>query len=191
MKHTITSNENRVIADIAIKAGFEDYVVYGERIEESLQKYPPEKNAEYRNMLKATFMSFIGAMTMIVDSKRVKGVGYTLAYNLYEYYLDDADISTDYNVIFDAKSRLSELYLRLGWATRKYVFSTYDEEKCLYKSEVIGYPKGNKVPNEKNKMVLGRGEAKRKTEAEKIAARVTLKKLDRTFHISEVPIDPS
>lgn len=188
LKHTITSKEKRVLADASLREGFADFVVYGEKIEESIEKYGIERNNEYRDMLKAVFMAFVGAMVRVIDSKRRRGVGYAVVYNFYEYCLDMVDIPSDYDDIFDTKSRLQELYLRMGWMKGRYE-TNFDEKIEKYRSQVFGFPRGNKKPIEENKELLGEGVDTTKTKAEKIAAGEALKKLDRLYRISEVPPD--
>lgn len=62
------------------------------------------------NVLGDCFESFLGATETILNNIYSLGVGYAIVYSILENIYNEEDISLDYNFLFDAKTRLKELF---------------------------------------------------------------------------------
>lgn len=60
--------------------------------------------------LEDVFEAFFGATELIIDSRIQMGAGYLICYNIVKHLLDSRDISLKYEHLFDAKTRLKEIF---------------------------------------------------------------------------------
>lgn len=63
-----------------------------------------------RKILEDVFEAFIGAVHLIIDNELGLGLGYFVCYRLLERWFDQLDISTSREDLFDAKTRLKEIF---------------------------------------------------------------------------------
>ena len=64
-----------------------------------------------KSLLEDVFEAFLGTIEWIVDKHtNIIGSGFVLIYKILESLFDDIDISLDYNKLYDAKTRLKELF---------------------------------------------------------------------------------
>ena len=61
-------------------------------------------------LLEDSLESFLGCTEQIIDNKYRPGVGYAIVYDILTDIFDKISISLDYNDLYDAKTRLKELF---------------------------------------------------------------------------------
>lgn len=88
------------LSKIADSLGFWDYI----------SSYESHRATCKKDLLEDVFEAFIGATASIVDSKFEPGDGYKFVYMLLSAIFDKIHISLKYNDLFDAKTRLKELF---------------------------------------------------------------------------------
>lgn len=186
MKHTLISKKQGVgnLANISISDGYSDFILYGGKIKESLEKYPDkDKNPLYLKMLGDVVKAFTGALVRIFDKVKGRGVGVVVAYNYIVYHLNQISISVDYADIFNYKSRLKELYDSYGWVFDKSISVVFDQESGEHVATIVGYPKGNRSRDPRNEVKLSTSSGRTKKDAEQQASKLALEKLDNTYKI--------
>jgi len=124
-------------------------------------------------LLEDVFEAFLGATESILDATHRPGFGYSVCYKLLAGIYDKIPISLRYEDLYDAKTRLKELFdsqhLQLG--------------KLNYRSSKEGEDCGGKVTTivfrefEGKTQKLGQGSASTKKDAEQQAAEAALRKL--------------
>jgi dsRNA-specific ribonuclease len=68
------------------------------------------KQNEKKAVLEDVFESFFGATELLIDQKIRQGAGYAICNNIIVKLFDDIEISLAYNDLFDAVTRLKELF---------------------------------------------------------------------------------
>lgn len=186
MKHSLISKKqgDNNLANISISDGYSDFILYGDKIKESLEKYPDkDKNPLYLKMLGDVVKAFTGALVRIFDKVKGRGVGTVVAFNYIVYHLDQIPISVDYADIFNYKSRLKELYDSYGWVFDKSISVVYDQNSSQHIATIVGYPKGNRTRDSRNEVKLSTASGRTKKEAEQASSKLALEKLDNTYKI--------
>jgi len=69
-----------------------------------------ERNHKKKDLLEDCVESFIGATEYLLDTKIRVGVGYAIINDILTSIFDDIDISLKYEDLYDAKTRLKELF---------------------------------------------------------------------------------
>jgi dsRNA-specific ribonuclease len=88
------------LSDIARKLGFMEHIVY-------------DKNKENEtNLLEDVFEAFFGFTVHLLDENYMYGIGHGIVYDILASIFDDIDVSLEYNDLYDAKTRLKELFDR-------------------------------------------------------------------------------
>lgn len=185
IKHKIISRGTltRIAKEIDIERYFG-----GESVEVMLEKNPDkEKNREYMNALEGAFKALIGAIVEVVDREKMTGVGFAVAYRFLNHYLSRIHVSLDYKDVFDAKTRLKELFDKYQWNLDRNINFNFDSESRLFTAEVFGYPKGNRRLFPENKFKLGTGTGRTKQQAIQSASTKAITTLSRKFKIKEFP----
>lgn len=115
IKHNLISK--KILAEIAVKHGFFENIAYSGELCDRIERYEdPTDCREYLDMNEDTVEALCGAITRIFNKHtKVKGVGYNACYNLISSMLDEIDIPITYKEVFDAKSRMKELFDAKGW----------------------------------------------------------------------------
>ena len=67
-------------------------------------------NGKRMNVLEDVFESFIGVTEFIIDSRIYHGLGYICCYNILKNIFDKIHIDISYESLFDAKTRIKELF---------------------------------------------------------------------------------
>lgn len=113
--------QKSALSKFAEKMGFWKYIIYGDVMEQILEKCKIKgDDTAYKTLLEDSFEAFVGSIVLIFDSYTVVGVGDAFAYYMYRSIADNLDIRADYR-IFDAVSRLKELVydrydmIQKGW----------------------------------------------------------------------------
>lgn len=68
------------------------------------------RQRKMKPLLEDVFEAFLGATERIIDRRRCVGVGYAVVYAILKSIFDDMNISLRYEDLYDAKTRLKELF---------------------------------------------------------------------------------
>lgn len=98
LKINMVSKEN--FSKLAEKLGFWEYI-------SATEQY---RYSEMKPILEDVFEAFFGATEQILDTHIKYGVGYAICYQILETLFNEIDISLNYNDLYDAKTRLKELF---------------------------------------------------------------------------------
>lgn len=74
----------------------------------SISQY--ERETKMNKILEDVFEAFFGLTEFLIDQDIAFGLGYQMCYNMIKSFMDTDDISLKYEVIFDAKTRLKEIF---------------------------------------------------------------------------------
>lgn len=184
IKHSVVSKQ--IFLKLAIKLKFGKYIKYGKFVKEHIEKHGTTliDNKIYIQLLKGTFKALLGSIVHIIDKKREIGVGYTVASRIISYFLEGENISSEYKDIYDAKTRLKELYDTLGWNFKRDFVENRTESG--FTIMVYGYPSGNRKRYIQNKVLLATVSGSDKKVASQQAAQNALDKLEKYYGIREV-----
>ena len=69
-----------------------------------------ERSRKKKDLLEDCFEAFIGCTELILDTTFLPGVGYHIVYNMLKSIFDDIPMHLSYNKLYDAKTRLKELF---------------------------------------------------------------------------------
>lgn len=190
IKHNLMSKKQ--LAVLAEECGFFEHILYGDEIIESLAQNPDlHNNNDYLSMLEDVLEAFIGCLVSCLNSMELQGVGYAVASKFFQTLLSGVEIEIDFEKVFDAKSRLKEIYDKMGWQFGKNVF--YSEElknKTGYVTYVYAYVNGDKRAFDTNKVFLTYVQGKTKTESEMAAAQRAIEILERSYKIYQIKSNP-
>ncbi len=187
LKHNVTHND--WLGLCVEGTGIFQYVLYSGELEETMDRYEELHNSkDYTGLLKDAFSSLIGTMVTIIDNKTIDGAGYLTAYNIVSHYLNKISMTLDFESVFDAKTRLKEIYDKLGWEFHKEIKTENKDDKTWY-TVIYGYPYGSQRKGSSRREIIGEGEGTTKKDATDIASMRGLEAL-RRVGISEVRTDP-
>ena len=151
------------------------------------------KETKMRKTLEDVFEAFFGATELLIDQKIKQGSGYLICYNLIESLYNELDISLKYEDLYDAKTRLKELFD---------YFSKVGTErpigKLIYENERVQVDEQHRIqkvwisreiqgPRGRQKQLMGEGNAALLPDAQQKAADVAIKFLNRQGYIKPVP----
>lgn len=150
-----------------------------------------ERGHRKKDLLEDCFESFIGVTEYILDQRIRHGVGYAITYDILSSVFDQIDISLKYEDLYDAKTRLKELFdLHSDLGT--WVFKDVRGEK-LANSTVYLVPKTSCktfLPNKTTRpewVLIGQGSAAKQKDAQQHAAQKALNMLNQKGYIKHVP----
>lgn len=197
LKHNIVSKKE--LALVAESAGFFKFIKISDEVYQLFKDMTPEQRHKdyktYMSLLEDCFEAFIGATQEIIGG----GVGVEIASNIIKSFLDEVEMSLDYDKVFDAKTRYKELCDRRGWKfltciktveNKEPIPDTEDKFKRWYTVTIIGYPYGDQKKDEKNECELVKINRKLKVDAEHDACEIALRRLRKEFGIYDLPPDP-
>ena len=187
LKHNLGSKT--VLANLAVKADFLKHILYGRGMEDIIRSANYFENVDYLSMMEDTFEAFVGAVVAVVDSKNRRGVGYTVAYIIIKSFYDSLEISLKWENVFDAKSRIKELYDQLKWAFEQNI-STRLMKDSSHVATIWGYPLGDRSREPKNKIVIDKGSGPTAQLAQEKASVRALQILWRKYGIAETIPSP-
>lgn len=205
IKHNLIST--KILGKFAEKDGWLPHILYGDEIAEIIAGKDKEYSDDYNGMLEDVFEGFTGALVSVIDKEKRRGVGYAVAYNIVESYLDTLEISLQFEDQWDSKSRLKEIFDQYKWELDKNIHSvrldlvgsgknkTIDPtitERLrgnVWETTIYGFPKGNKMISDENKMVIAKVTDKTKKLSQQSASEKGIKKLEK-FNIISIPPDP-
>lgn len=154
---------------ISQRLGFEEHVIASDEI----------RATNMSKVLEDVLESFFGTTELLVDMKLGHGFGNCVCSDILGSVLDTIDISLEYESLYDAKTRLKELFdsLRSDLTDLKYVSQRIDSQHHV---QVTCKVKGVYS-------VVGRGIAYIKADAEQQGAEQGLKYLKSIGYFKEVP----
>lgn len=114
LKHTLVSG--KVLARMAIANGFEEFLVISADFQVYIESFPNKWDCEaYGAAYEDTVEATCGVIMSVLNKYTAQGVGDAACYNFISSLLDEYDISLKYEDLFDAKSRLKEIFDAQGW----------------------------------------------------------------------------
>lgn len=137
-----------------------------------------ERGKSMKPLLEDTMESFIGVTEYFLDCKIRMGVGYAIVYDILASVFDEMHISLEYTDLYDAKTRLKELfdfYKNIG--TLKYQET---KEDMITTSTVYCIEGGNWIP-------IGHGTAALKADAQQAAASQGLNTMNSKGFVKPIP----
>jgi dsRNA-specific ribonuclease len=166
----INYGSKQSFANIAETLGFWSFITASEE----------ERNRNKKPLLEDTLEAFFGAVEYIIDNNTLHGVGYAVVYSILSVIFDEIDISLKYENLYDAKTRLKELFDFYGEkiGTMKYVDSKNEEK--ITKSTVFQIFRNTEI-------VMGEGYASLKADAQQKAANYALQYLKKKGFEKPIP----
>lgn len=120
-----------------------------------------ERGKNMKPLLEDTMEAFIGATEWFIDSKIRMNVGYGIVYDILASIFDEKNISLQYIDLYDAKTRLKELFdFHKNLGELKYEEKKTDKITISTVSRIVG----------KNSIIIGQGSASLKADAQQVAA---------------------
>lgn len=196
IKHNLVSKKQ--LAVFCRREGLEDHILCSDEIRALKSKLPKDirdyrsakgKNKDYVSVLEDVMEAYMGCLvTIITNSGNQHGTAVQVCHNILESFFDAEKISIKYEDVFDAVSRLKELYesKRRGfrWPNdQAYVVTKIKDES--FKAQVYGWPLDDRKPEEKNKTLLAEEFGTDGEEAKQKAATKALLVLDSVYNIPE------
>lgn len=140
-----------------------------------------------KSLLEDVFEAFLGTVESILDMRLTIGVGYAVVYSILKSLFDEMPISLEYENLFDAKTRLKELF-----DTNKQLGTLlYEEftEKVNNFNQVMStcYMIQVDMRGYKNKVRIGAGRASIKQDAQQKAAQDSLQYLSKHGYKKDIP----
>jgi dsRNA-specific ribonuclease len=202
MKHHLVSS--KVLAKMAINNGFEEFLVISSDLQAYIESFEDKWDcSEYQAAYEDTVEAVCGVIMEVLNKYTAQGVGDTACYNLISSFLDEYEIPIKYEDLFDAKSRLKEVFDSQGWNNIKgcnlgncLVTIDVDDEQLLnrYKKDIksitdrkildstdkyitLGYACMAGNPRDKKLLIVTT--ANTKSNAEQPAAEVIIERLKR------------
>jgi len=189
----------KVVARLRINYGSKQSFA---KIAESLGFWPfisatdKEKSSNKKSLLEDTFEAFIGATQYLLDNQFINGVGNTIVYDILKNIFDGMDISLKYEDLYDAKTRLKEVFDLYGESKLGTIIYAENKNDKLTESivyQVIGSTQklcddcmkdtGRGKRKGGSYIELGRGYAALKADAQQKAALQGIENLrSRGFH---------
>jgi len=155
------------------------------------------RQRKMKPLLEDVFEAFLGATEQILDKKRRVGVGYAIVYDILSSIFDEMNISLKYEDLYDAKTRLKELFDLFESQLGPLVYT--DKKNDMITVSSVFYVKGGGYQTRhdgsinKNKIIggkyvkIGEGSASLKSDSQQNAANVAIKTLNDKGFSKPVP----
>ena len=149
-----------------------------------------QRNTEKKKLLEDTFEAFIGVTEYLLDSyyekqNIEKGVGYAVVYKLLENVFNNIHISLKYEDLYDAKTRLKELFDLYNKGDSNIGLLIYEETKDVEARLTTSFV--YQKLSDSNRKLLGQGCASLKADAQQRAAAFGIIKMNMMGYIKQVP----
>lgn len=180
IKHRLISTG--VLYEFAVKSRIPKFVLFGKQTQESFEKYGTD-SSEYRSTIESAFKALMGALSSQIEKYQPIGVGMETVSRILTSFLEETPISTKIEDVVDAKTRLKELYDKLGWRLDKNISSQFNTETNLHIIEIYGFPLGDRRPYPKNRVLLSQKEGRTKKDATQKASKEALGVLSSKYRI--------
>ena len=159
-------------SEIARKLGFWNFISATNEV----------RQRKMKPLLEDVFEAFIGATIRIINKRKRVGVGYAIVYDIVASILDSMTISLSYEDLYDAKTRLKELFDKIEVSSSMGTLS-YKEEKLpnqLTRATIY-----RKIGTQTHK--IAEGTASLKADAQQNAAQNALNILAKQNILKEIP----
>jgi dsRNA-specific ribonuclease len=160
----INFGAKKSFASIADRLGFWPYIRASDE----------EKAIERESLLEDVFEAFVGLTTKLLDDEFEIGVGYGIVYEILKEIFDEMDVSLEHEDLYDAKTRLKELFDAVP-ALGKVKYEATATKVVVYRIQ------GS------NKVYLGEGEGRLKGDREQRAAEQALELLRNEGYVKRKP----
>ena len=209
LKHNLISG--KILGHLAAEEGFEKFIRYGDDMKE-LKEHPElDKNNSYEKMLENVMEAFFGCIVIVIETrlKKSHGTAIQICHFILRSFFDHIEISTRYEDVFDAVTRLKELYRAerrgLLWPSGEVQLhkdgnirkeGTYKFEVDVsgpvpvYSATVYGWPLGDRKAIPQNRVMLSSGTGINKKDLKQKVAAEALKVLETTYGIEDLPPIP-
>ena len=150
-----------------------------------------ERGRKKKDLLEDCVESFVGVTEYLLDSMFRPGVGYGVVYDILSSIFDEIDISLKYEDLYDAKTRLKELFDAFPTLGTWTYVDTRDD--LLATSSIYLVPANLPKPGKQNTkaqrgwVLLGTGTASKKADAQQKASELGLKSLNAQGYVKPVP----
>jgi len=148
IKHYTVSN--KIIAEFAVKHGYDKFAVFAPGITRAYLDETRKSSGGYMGTIADIFEAILGAVSEVINKKTKSHVGISVAIQIVYSVLDEEGLETDLEKVYDAKSRLKELYDKMRWKFNKETIRTKMLGEKRWRAVVGGYPKGDKTPIPEN-----------------------------------------
>ena len=143
------------------------------------------RDTKMKKTLEDVFEAFFGATQKLIDSEIRMGVGYSICYNIITNLFDTLHISLKYVDLYDAKTRLKEVFDFFKETIGQIKYENERVERIQFVKVFRLYTDSR---GKKQKILLGEGSAALKPDAQQKAATRALEYLNREGRfIKEVP----
>lgn len=168
----IKYGSKQFLSELANSYNFWDHILITETI----------SNGKKMSVLEDVFESFIGVTEYIINRRLYNGLGYICCYNILQSYFDKIPIDISYENLFDAKTRLKELF---DWYKEKLGLLSYqyDKESGLNSYIVRIYKSCDSI-----KILIAESNSQiSKSDAEQKASEIALKFLSQEGYSRDIP----
>lgn len=159
------------------------------------------RQRKMKPLLEDVFEAFLGATERILDKRRRVGVGYAIVHDILTAIFDDMDISLRYEDLYDAKTRLKELFDMYESSLGPLVYKERKQDLITFSTvfRVQGGRYAEKTTDDgnvdvnKKKIIggsyikIGEGSAALKADAQQNAAAIALDTLKRQGWKKHIP----
>jgi dsRNA-specific ribonuclease len=163
-----------------------------------------QRNKKRKSLLEDALESFIGATEFLIDTRIKQGVGYSIVYDILEKLFNDIPISLKYEDLYDAKTRLKELFdfynkeastNKIGSLEYENIQAKLDDDKILTTVKVYQVISSGKnkcygcgaVKDSTKKVLIGIGTAALQPDAQQNAAKNALETLQKYGYNKPIP----
>lgn len=156
------------------------------------------RQRKMKPLLEDVFEAFLGVTETILDEQTMYGVGYACVYKILTAIFDDMDISLRYEDLYDAKTRLKELFDihvdNLGPLVYEETKDDLITHSVAYRYDGGRYaerPDGTintkKIVGQYRKIKIGEGSAALKADAQQAAAANAIQNLAKQGYVKYAP----
>ena len=163
-----------------------------------------QRNKKRKSLLEDALEAFIGATEFLIDTRIKQGVGYSIVYDILEKLFNDIPISLKYEDLYDAKTRLKELFdfynkeassNKIGSLEYENNQTKLEDDKILTTVKVYQVVSSGKtkcygcgsVKDSTNKVLIGIGTAALQPDAQQNAAKNALETLKKYGYNKPIP----
>ena len=139
------------------------------------------RDTRVEKTLEDVFEAFFGATELLIDDRIRIGAGYHVCYNVIGALLDQTDIDLDYNTLFDAKTRLKEVFDFFQHKIGILKYKTTKVERIHHVS-VYRCFQGKEI-------CIGTGKAPLKSDAQQVAAENGIQSLAKLQFVKPISDD--
>jgi dsRNA-specific ribonuclease len=144
-----------------------------------------QRNTEKKKLLEDTFEAFIGVTELMIDEKIRHNVGYAIVYEILHSVFETVNISLKYEDLYDAKTRLKELFDLYNKGDSNIGTLQYEETKDLETRLTTSLVYQKISPTQR--ILLGQGVASLKADAQQRAASAGIYKMNSKGYVKQVP----